>query len=349
MTNTMTRKISLSIVAAFLCLNAAFAQTTISGSLDAYYRYNFGKSYGTSNNFTSFTNSQNSFELGMATLKAEHTLGKVSGTLDLGFGKRAQEFSYNDGGSSNNDGTLMQAVKQAYFSYAPSSKVKFTAGKWGTHVGYELLDAYLNKNYSMSYMFTNGPFFHTGVKADITLGGKNTLMVGVANPTDQVTDDQSIPKAAIAQFATASKDDKYKVWVNYVGTFYKSGSENQIGVTATAAVASKFSLGYDGTIKLFSGGGSSASWWGSALYFNYDPKADLGLTLRTEYFSDKSDAILIGDNIFAATLSANYKVGGFSLVPEIRVDNGTFNLFNKADGTPTKTTFTALIAGIYHF
>ncbi|HTF30366.1 MAG TPA: outer membrane beta-barrel protein, partial [Flavitalea sp.] len=45
----------------------------ISGSLDAYYRYNFANPKDDLfNNFTSFSNSHNSFELGMATIKVEH-------------------------------------------------------------------------------------------------------------------------------------------------------------------------------------------------------------------------------------------------------------------------------------
>jgi hypothetical protein len=70
---------------------------SITGSVDAYYRYNFhnAKDSGYLNNYTSFTNSHNSFELGMASVKAEYTTGKVTGVVDLGFGRRADEFSYN--------------------------------------------------------------------------------------------------------------------------------------------------------------------------------------------------------------------------------------------------------------
>src|SRR5687768_3544776 len=67
--------------------------TTISGFADAYYKYDFGKN--AANNKTSFTGSHNSFELGMASVKLEHKTKKVSVVADLGFGKRAQEFSYN--------------------------------------------------------------------------------------------------------------------------------------------------------------------------------------------------------------------------------------------------------------
>ncbi|WP_462219383.1 outer membrane beta-barrel protein, partial [Ferruginibacter sp.] len=166
----MLRKLFLAATAA-VSFFAATAQDstktlTVSGSIDGYYRYNFA---GKTNNYTSFTNSQSSFELGMASLRADATAlsGKVGATVDLGFGRRAEEFSYNDGndnvgtGSDKNGFLSLSAIKQAYVTYAPSAKVKFTAGKFATHVGYELVDAPLNRNYSMSYMFTNGPFFHT--------------------------------------------------------------------------------------------------------------------------------------------------------------------------------------------
>ena len=71
-------------------------KTVISGSVDVYYKYDFNKQAG--NNKTSFTNSHNSFELGMASVKVEHTIGKVGMVADLGFGQRAKEFSYKDDG-----------------------------------------------------------------------------------------------------------------------------------------------------------------------------------------------------------------------------------------------------------
>jgi len=163
----MLRKILASGVA-ITTLNMAFAQDSsqvsapalaVTGSADVYYKYDFGKSRY--NNLTSFTNSHNRFELGMATVKLEHKTSKVDMVADLGFGKRAQEFSYNDQG-------ILAGIKQLYISYSPNSWLKFTAGSWATHVGYELVDAYANRNYSMSYMFTNGPFFHTGLKAEAT-------------------------------------------------------------------------------------------------------------------------------------------------------------------------------------
>src|SRR5678816_418242 len=106
----MLRKISISFLsfAGFIYCNAQDSSSkghlTITGSVDAYYRYNFqnAKDSGQTNNYTSFTNSQNSFELGMASIKADYAIGKAEGFIDLGFGRRAEEFSYNDGDLDQN-------------------------------------------------------------------------------------------------------------------------------------------------------------------------------------------------------------------------------------------------------
>src|SRR6476659_602652 len=55
----------------------------ITGSADVYYKYDFAKTK--SNSFTSFTNSYNSFALGMASVKFEHKTEKTGAVIDLGF------------------------------------------------------------------------------------------------------------------------------------------------------------------------------------------------------------------------------------------------------------------------
>lgn len=318
----------------------------ITGSVDFYYRYNFNdpKTGGT-NNYTSFTNSQNSFELGMASLRADHSFGKASATIDLGFGRRAEEFAYG-----NPDHTTLFAVKQAYLSYAISDKFKLTMGKWATHIGYELADAYLNRNYSMDYMFSYGPFSHTGLKADIGLGKKSALMLGVANTSDIVSTTSS-RKYLIGQFSTGTSDDKVKLYLNYQGSYGGSHSTTQFDAVLTAAITSKFSIGYNGTVQSAkTDSTSSSSWWGSAVYLNVDPTSTFGITLRAEYFDNKKAVVSApATSIFDVTLSPNFKVGNLTIIPELRLDAGKDEIFEKSDGTGTKTTVTGIFAASYHF
>ena len=341
----------------------------ITGSVDAYYRTNFSGPKSGNNNHTSFTNSNNSFEIGMADVRIDHSFGKVSAAAEIGFGRRAEENSYND-----NNNLLLSAIIQAYVSYQVSSKIKFTMGKWSTHVGYEVVDAFANRNYSMDYMFSYGPFFHTGLKADVTLSSTTAFMVGVADPTDFSTTTSSV-KVFLAQFSTGTKNGKLKAFLNYQGyggaamdsaistyTLYKSLSQFDLVINGT--ISSKFGIGLNGTVQTVNSStlNKTASWWGAALYLNYDPTTAFGLTLRGEYFGDK-DGVKInpidmgtntaetpGLNVFDLTLSGNYRVGtNLTIIPEIRLDNGSKAFFYKSDGSTSNSTVSALLAVVYHF
>jgi hypothetical protein len=351
----MLRKILTTATILVVTFSSLFAQDstkkgtlTVTGSIDAYYRYDFNnaKDSGRTNNYTSFTNSQNSFELGMASVKADYSIGKVDGVLDLGFGRRAEEFSYNDGAT-------LAAIKQAYVSYAPSEHVKFTMGKWSTHVGYELLDAYLNRNYSMDYMFSYGPFFHTGLKADITVNKNFAFMLGVANPTDMVTASFA-KKFFLGQIHVTSSNSKVNGYLNYVsGKDADENSTSQIDAVITGIVSDKFSVGYNGTVRSVKPkAGSSESWWGSELYLNFDPCSAFGLTARGEYFGDKKGVAGFYNNIFDFTLSGNIKIDNLTIIPEFRVDAGKYPLFYKnADklSATAKSAGAFILAAVYHF
>lgn len=325
---------------------------TITGSVDFYYKYDFAKTKA--NSLTSFTQTHNNFALGMASVKFEHKGEKVGAVADLGFGQRAKDFSYNDEG-------IGQAIKQLYISYSPAEWVKFTLGTWATHVGYELLDPQLNRNYSMSYMFTNGPFSHTGIKAEVTKG-IHGFMLGVSNATDFriAPEDHINRKFIIAQY-TVAPTEKLKLYFNFVeGKNPDTSVTNQFDAVVTAKFSDKFNIACNATLnstRRWDGVKNieSKSWWGTALYLNYDPKNWLGLTLRSELFSDKYQfkpfsTAAEGGKIFATTLSMNLKAGGFIFIPEIRVDNADKKvLFMDKNGAFTRTATSILVAAVYAF
>jgi hypothetical protein len=347
----MLKKISL-IAILFSIFNTSFAQKdstgskysiTTSGSIDAYFRNSFSAPSGVTNNFTSFTNSNKKLALGMASLKIDQSLGKLAATVDLGVGKRAEEFSYNENG-------FLAYLKQAYVSYSLTDKLKISAGKWATHVGYELLDAPLNRNYSMSYGFSYGPFFHTGVKAEYALSDKSSFMIGIANPTDYVTT-ASASKVVIAQFSTKLFEDKTTIYANYQGgNTGGSTSFSQFDVVINNTLSSQFSINYDGTIYSAKDG-ASTNWKSNAVYVNYDPSSAIGFTLRSEIFDDKSalSGGAFGTSIFANTLSMNYKIKKLTIIPELRLDNAKDNYFLNSSNKLTGGNTSFVIAAVYQF
>jgi hypothetical protein len=335
--------------------------TTFSGSIDMYYRYNFANPpSGITNNNTSFTNSQNSFELGMATIRADHSWAKGGVTVELGFGRRAQEFSYNEAYQNGTPGNLpttyfsLANIVQGFVYYNVTDKVKITMGKWGTHIGYEVVDAASNRNYSMSYMFSYGPFYNTGIKADIAIAGKTAVMVGISNPTDNTTT-MAVQKMAIAQLSTATPDNKWKFYLNYQGGHNTDSSTlNQFDLVLTGTVTDKFSVGFNATDQTVKASATN-NWLGAALYLNVDPSPVFGATLRAEYFDNSKDVTpVIPGKYTEFTLTGQIHLGKLTVMPELRLDNSDNDVFwthsdTNLTGPTSKSTFSGIFAATYVF
>jgi hypothetical protein len=354
----------LHILAAMLTSSFAFAQedtetpvvpaTTWGGSADAYYKYDFSKQM---NGLTSFTNSQDSFELGMASINAAHTFGKASVFVDLGFGKRAGEFSYNE--TTDKDITAKFLIKQLFFTYQVTDKFKFVAGSFGTHIGYEVLDAVANKNYSMSYAFSYGPFFNTGIKAQYT-SGKFTAMFGITNPTDfkSAMDAGSSQKTYIGQVGYVGETGS--AYLNFTsGSSNPASTDNktQFDLVASKTISDSFGLGFNATYAKTKNDISSlgdGEWFSLVGYANYSFSPSLLLAYRMEYFDAKDAApaslgSLTGSSVFANTVSLNYKVGKLTIIPELRYDAASEDIFLDSDALPTGGSFYGLIATTYSF
>jgi hypothetical protein len=311
----------------------------ISGFVDAYYQYNFNNNAAGT---TSFTPEHNSFELGMANIVFAKDFDKVGFVADLAFGPRANA-------ANGVGGFTTDIVKQLFVTYSPTDAITLTAGNFSTHVGYELIDAPGNFNYSTSYMFSNGPFFHTGIKADFAINDKFGAMVGLYNDTDTKSDVGAAPgKHVGAQLSYA--DDKFGVYLNYLGGREDTSlMANQIDLTATFQATEDFLIGLNVTNKAYDFDGVAASWFGAALYLNYSISDAVGLGFRGEYYDD-SDAIKYGVSgltFMEYTLSANLKKGALTFIPELRLDVASQDYFTDADGAATSVS-PALIFGVYY-
>jgi hypothetical protein len=325
----------------------------VSGSLDVYYQYNFN---GIAPGLTSFTGDHNSFSLGMAKVALAKTVGKVGFGADVGFGPRAN--AANGGDFPN--------LQQLFVTYSPVDALTFTAGNFGTHVGYELIDPAANFHYSTSYMFSYGPFFHTGVKLDYAINDKLGVMVGVFDDTDSkfdVLDGKHI--GAQVSYATDAGD----IYLNYLtGT---DGADtltfNQVDLTAAFALGDKFTLGVNSTVKNIATESTEdiddVSWYGGALYLGFAATDNFTIGLRGEYFNDGADAVFDKSvlteavdevSVFATTLSANIKIGELTLIPEFRLDSASADVFEVATDDGAAAEFSAssprfIFAAVYGF
>lgn len=366
---------------------------TISGYVDVYYTYNFNKpGYVSNNPFTAqplgfgvqnpgrvFDIKHNSFSLGLVQTKFQYTKNRSEVVMDLTFGPNAEL------GNFGNVFGSMICIKQAYFSYDATPKLTFTAGQFGTHIGYELIDAPANTNYSLSYLFGNGPFYHTGLKASYAFSDKVGVMAGIVNGWDALYGFND-KKSIIAQ-VQLSPNENWDLYVNYIGgdnknsySFPTTGAptaaipdsidtpSHLFDLTTTYQINDQWKLGLNaaygmGHVKVdtnASDGYSGATWYGAALYINYAASDNLTLSLRSEHFADPDGVRYVGAtlgagsfNEFTFTADISLDEGSLHLKPEFRIDIAENECFikNPTSSNPkaSKTQPTLGMAAVYAF
>jgi len=326
----------------------------MSGFVDAYYQNIFTKD-ASDNSLgfpTSFTPEDGGFSVGMVNLLLEKAVGKVGFVGQVGFGPRA-----------NDANGAFPNLQQLYVTYSPSDAVTFTMGQFGTFVGYEVIDAPVNVNYSTSYLFSYGPFFHTGLKADFAIAEGFGAMVGVFNNTDSRFNapgyyfggQLSAEIGGLAAYLNVltGTDEQDVVGDEDATTF-------QVDLTATYQVSESFMLGLNASDKSTSlDGNSGDGFTGVAVYVTAGLSDNFSLNLRAESFSEKApEGIIIdGRSVFAITASGNITLGdSFVLIPEVRFDSsGDFATthsggiidFGGADEDDSIASF--ILAGVYSF
>ncbi|MDX2196924.1 MAG: outer membrane beta-barrel protein [Cytophagales bacterium] len=175
------------------------------------------------------------FALGLVQMRLAYTTSKSEMVIDLtfgpnaslgNFGNNAPYGTYNGtyGGYANgyfpinaNQAMLYGAaspIKQAYFKYNITDKLSFTVGQFGTHIGYEVIDAPVNFHYSLSNLFNNGPFYHVGGKINYSFSDKFGVMAGVVNNWDALTDWKK-QKSVIGQ-VFLSPISGLNIYLNYI-------------------------------------------------------------------------------------------------------------------------------------
>jgi hypothetical protein len=325
----------IATLAVVLTSTFAFAQDTpleISGSADAYWKYDFAK---TANIPTSFATDHNSVSLGMIDVVLKKKTGKTSFVGEVSFGPRGAGQSIPDV-----DGQSFH-IQNLYATYAASDKLSLTAGYMGTFVGYEVISPLANFHYSTSYLFTTGPFQNAGIKANYAVSSKVGLMVGLFN--DQWNTYKATPEFGLNAFGAQLSVTPAEGLTAYFNLLTGSESGTIVDLTAAYQVSPKFKLGLNAAD--FSGVDSGSGYSGIALYPSVAITDSFGLGLRAESFKSKS----LDTSVSAFTLSANLKSGGLTFIPEIRLDSASEDSFYKSNGNPTKSASQFAVAMVYGF
>lgn len=191
-----------------------------------------GSSVARGTNGRIFEGTNQQFTLGLIQTKFEMGNEDWQVVADLVHGPNAELTNFNNlrGGASS---TTSTAIKQAYVSDNLYKGLKLTAGQFGTHIGYEVVESYQNANYMLGYLFGYGPFYHTGAKLDYAITDKIAVMSGIVNGWDLQYDNNK-NKTMIAQIAL-KPISLLTVILNYAGGNETNTTASGSGATPPVA------------------------------------------------------------------------------------------------------------------
>ena len=311
----------------------------ISGSIDAYYRANL-TAPNDENAIapgSSFANLPG-FALGMANVVASYEGEKVGFVADLVFGPRGTDAIF----ASPMYSSTGDIVNQLYAYWNVSESVTLTMGNFNTFLGYEVISPVANFNYSTSYLFSYGPFSHTGIKADFALDDNWSLMLGVMNDTD------------LTEF-NPTGDYAFGAQLGFSGQYLNvlvDPSFTEIDFTGGFDLSDSFFLGINAAhLSLENDGGGFS---GVALYPQLTTSDDFTIGFRGEYFVEDGAFGAIGSgvadtSVFAATLTGSFTIDNLIIKPELRLDSASDDSFINNDLAPNKSLSSFVLAAIYSF
>ncbi len=311
----------------------------ISGSVDSYYRISEYAPY------TAFAN-LNGFAIGMANVVISYEGEKSGFVADLVFGPRGNDAVF---GSSVGSSPI---VNQLFAYYNLSETFTLTLGNFNTFLGYEVISPVANFNYSTSYMFSYGPFSHTGIKADLAISDDVSLMVAIMNETDST----EFQAETDAENVFGAQLDLFDQYINFI--IGGSTNQTQIDFTGGFNITDSFFFGINAT----SYSSDSGDFIGAAVYPQYTFSDSFTIGIRVETFTDDGYGALgtyvnggsvgIGTGISkedntSFTLTGSYTSGNFIFKPEFRIDKASSKfLFN---GSDTDSLSSFILAAIYSF
>jgi hypothetical protein len=302
-----------------------FDELAVNAFVSTSYQYNTNRPDAGTSSYRVFDFSHNAFNVDVAELVVQMAPTKSNDAgfrLDFVLGNSIPQVA-----KSQDQTNTQFDLQQAFVSYiAPvGSGLRFDAGKYVTHLGYEVIDGYdgYDDNYSRSILFGYAiPFTHTGVKASYAFSSKVGAMVGVVNGWDLVHDNNR-SKSLAAQI-TLTPVSSLSVLLNWIGgpeiADDNHTKRNVFDVVAIFKPTSTLTLGVNGDYGIEDGtslvnSGSDAVWKGIAGYATFAVTDKFSVATRGETFHD-DDGVRLGTGT-RGTLSEGTLTTAYKFTPHV--------------------------------
>jgi hypothetical protein len=266
-------------------------------------------------------------------------------------------------------------VTQAYAQWA-GGPLTVIAGKFTTLHGTEVIASTGNMNISRSILFGSVPFTHTGVRGTWALSDTFSLIAGINNGWDQLTDANKgktlelgltanpIKPLNIALSAYSGKENLAQSGATLAGP---DGTRTSVDLVVSYQITDPLSVGIEylnvqqkNYVNLADGSTMTGKFSGFAGYITYMFTPKFRGTVRFESTDDKDGErfgqpvgpgeVTGAQKFKEATLTVAYlPADSFELRAELRQDSADQKSFSDSQGTASKTQSSVALSGIYKF
>ena len=333
---------------------------SVSGYIDAGFTY---AKNGAGFTDRVFDGQQNSFALNQFGLTvAKQPKEGFGGLVNITVGRDAQVIhSFPEANPVVPGSTSMFDITQAFAQYA-GGPLTLIAGKFVTLSGTEVIASLGNNNVSRSILFGAIPFTHTGVRATWAVSDTVSLIAGVNNGWDQLTDANKGKTLELGATLNPIKPLNItlsgysgKEVVTPGGLTVPEGTRTSVNAVASYTIIDPLSVGLelldvsqDNTV----GGNAKGKYTGFAGYVTYMFTPKIRGVVRAESFDDK-DGLRFGaasQKYKEVTLTGAFLASdSFEARAEVRRDQGNNKVFSDSTGTLSKNMTSIALQGLYKF
>ncbi len=323
-----------------------------------------------------FDRHSNQLTLNMAEFSVRKKTGKLSFRTDFAFGEMVDQLS--GGGSQSLTGTGVgqnptnsaaneptRNITQAILTYAVNEQLTINVGKFYTHMGLEVTKAKDNWQYSRSYAFNYGTFWHEGLSGTFAVvPGKFSTTIYLVNAWDgRISQEQNKSSTVGANFNFTGIEDLVLNY-NYVGGEEMNNVSrrevHELNLTYSLkpdlTFAADFNLGSQNKVPSI----GNVKWNSMALYLRAQINEKYIISPRFEIFDDSDKGFVLAgafsnvgakQKISSWTLANNFTLDdGLEARIELRSDKSSSNLFFKdKEGRNTDSQDSLTAALLYAF
>jgi hypothetical protein len=325
---------------------AAPPPVVVSGFVDAYFSFNLARPTSHVNQLRNFDITENQITLSTAEISVTRAAAPIGFRIDADFGPT------NDLIQSGATGSIAN-IGQAYITcIAPiGSGLTIEAGKFATHMGFEVIKAKDNFTYSRSLLFALPiPYYHLGIRAFYPVSDRLTLGAFVYDGFN------GPPNNSVKTFglqASLSPMTGFTLIGNWIGgpalpEDVSKKFRNVENIIAMYQATEKLLLAVDAVYGEEHLDNALALWKGVAGYVRYalaDPSA---VTVRAELYNDPLGFTTGGpQDLREITLTYEYKVATYlSLRTEYRYDSASGAAYDGSGGPFSRTNQSTLGVGV---